>query len=389
MLDLADLLGDVPSKILWVIISFGFFRALQFIVRWYLFGKWTWPNFNFFGLRRRIRRNRGGTEVVETGTTTAETVEEAVVENEQEPDSRDLSAIPPNKKWRISNEFISLIHSVISGLWAAYALLYYDKLIKDLVEFRCEAGTNLVSVSFELHILMSVFKILMSTGYLLHDLIDLLINEQSARIIELLFHHVVVLSAFAVTMFTQRYLGVVVFGLLMELNSIFLHSRSLLNLYGVDKKSPSFRIVALLNMVTLFAFRLCVSAYLLYFVIISIPDVPWYQSLINGLVILSLASTNTVLTYRLLAADGLLGSRRQRRTPAATGETHVETIESGPLRTQLDDEVGRIFHIVQILKTLRFFLRFHQPFDQFFQDHHTIGVQTITETVVEDATQTV
>ncbi|KAF1769822.1 hypothetical protein GCK72_001639 [Caenorhabditis remanei] len=336
--------SQIVYSCVFVIISFGFFRALQFIVRWYLFGKWTWPNFNFFGLRRRIRRNRGGTEVVETGTTTAETVEEAVVENEQEPDSRDLSAIPPNKKWRISNEFISLIHSVISGLWAAYALLYYDKLIKDLVEFRCEAGTNLI---------------LMSTGYLLHDLIDLLINEQSARIIELLFHHVVVLSAFAVTMFTQRYLGVVVFGLLMELNSIFLHSRSLLNLYGVDKKSPSFRIVALLNMVTLFAFRLCVSAYLLYFVIISIPDVPWYQSLINGLVILSLASTNTVLTYRLLAADGLLGSRRQRRTPAATGETHVETIESGPLRTQLDE------------------------------DHHTIGVQTITETVVEDATQTV
>lgn len=341
MRNLADLLGDVPAKILWVIISFAFFRALQFIVRWYLFGKWTWPNFNFFGLRRRIRRNRRGTEVVETGTTTAaEPSEEPVVENEQEPDSRDLTAIPPNKKWRISNECVSLIHSVISGLWAAYALLYYKELIQDLIYFRCEAGTNLI---------------LMSTGYLLHDLVDLLVNEQSARIIELLFHHVVVLSAFGVTMFMNQFLGVVIFGLLMELNSIFLHSRSLLNLYGVNKKSPSFRIIALLNMVTLFAFRLCVSLYLLYFVATSIPDVKWYQSLINGVVILSLASTNTVLTYRLLAADGLLGSGRQRRTPAATTETNVE---AGPLQ-QTEDE-----------------------------DHHTIGVQTISGAVVEDATQT-
>uniref|UniRef100_A0A1I7T6X7 TLC domain-containing protein n=1 Tax=Caenorhabditis tropicalis TaxID=1561998 RepID=A0A1I7T6X7_9PELO len=359
MRDLADLLGDVPSKILWVIISFGFFRALQFIVRWYLFGKWTWPNFNFFGLRRRIQRNRGGTEVVETGTSTAETAEEQVVGTEQEPDSRDLSVIPPNKKWRISNECVSLIHSVISGLWAAYALLFYKQLIQDLIYFRCEAGTNLI---------------LMSTGYLLHDLVDLLVNEQSARIIELLFHHIVVLSAFGVTMFMNQFLGVVIFGLLMELNSIFLHSRSLLNLYGVDKKSPSFRIIALLNMVTLFAFRLCVSVYLLYFVFTSIPDVKWYQSLINGVVILSLASTNTVLTYRLLAADGLLGmlfylskgktsrSRRQRRTPAATAETNAEQLESGPLRTRVDDEVN-------------------------FWDHHTIGVQTISGTV-EDATQT-
>lgn len=40
----------------------------------------------------------------------------------------------------------------------------------------------------------------MSGGYLFHDLVDLLVNEQSARIMELLFHHAVVLTAFAVTL---------------------------------------------------------------------------------------------------------------------------------------------------------------------------------------------
>uniref|UniRef100_A0A8R1HS94 J domain-containing protein n=1 Tax=Caenorhabditis japonica TaxID=281687 RepID=A0A8R1HS94_CAEJA len=327
-----------------VLISFAFFRALQFIVRWYLFGKWTWPTFNFFGLRNRNNnqqeRNECGNDQPE-----AQDLNEGRTEADPDPDSRDLSAIPPNKKWRISNECVSLIHSVISGLWAAYALLYYKDLVQDLLYFRCEAAINLI---------------LMSTGYLLHDLLDLLVNEQSARIIELLYHHVVVLGAFAVTMFFNRFLGVVVFGLLMELNSIFLHSRSLLNLYGVDKKNPSFRIIALLNMVTLFAFRLCVSAYLLYFAVNSISYIPWYQALINGVLILSLAITNSVLTYRLLAADGLLGTKRERRSPAATNVTNVE---SGPLTGEIVDD----------------------------QDHHTIGVQTGSGTVplVEDATQTV
>ncbi|CAI5439047.1 unnamed protein product [Caenorhabditis angaria] len=283
-------------KLLWVIVSFFFFRALQFASH---------------------------------NTETSRSAE----------DSRDLSAIPPNKKWRISNEIVSLIHSIISGAWAAYSLLIYKELMTDLIDYRCEVALNLIYVS---------------TGYLLHDLIDLLVNEQSARIIELLFHHVVVLSAFAVTIFVGRFLGVVIFGLLMELNSIFLHSRSLLNLFGVDKTAQSFRIIALCNMVTLFLFRLCVSGYLLYFVISTIPDVPWWQSLVNGLVILSLGSTNTVLTYRLLAADGLLGKNRQRKSPATTGLTNIEDGD---------------------------------------ENHHTVAVQTGNATVPlvvsDDATQTV
>ncbi|CAB3407175.1 unnamed protein product [Caenorhabditis bovis] len=308
-----------------VAVSFIFFRVLQFAVRWYLFGKFTWhTSFNYFGLRRN----------------NAEAANRRQLE-----DSRDLTVIPPNKKWRISNEGLSLIHSVVSGLWAGYALLYYKDLMTDLIHYRCEVAINLI---------------LMSTGYLLHDLIDLLVNEQSARIIELLFHHVVVLTAFAVTMFTGKFLGVVVFGLLMELNSIFLHSRSLLNLYGVDKKSPSFRMIALLNMITLFFFRLCVSAYLLYFAATTVTIIPWWQVLINSVVILSLASTNSVLTYRLLAADGLLGTSRARKSPAPTGDTNIEDIESATQRVLSDEE------------------------------HHEVAVQAGNQTVplVEDSTQT-
>jgi len=61
----------------------------------------------------------------------------------------------------------------------------------------------------------------MSFGYLVHDFIDLVVNERSARIIELLFHHVVVLTGFTVTHITGQFLYIVVIGLLMEVNRLF------------------------------------------------------------------------------------------------------------------------------------------------------------------------
>uniref|UniRef100_A0A0K0CW48 TLC domain-containing protein n=1 Tax=Angiostrongylus cantonensis TaxID=6313 RepID=A0A0K0CW48_ANGCA len=227
--------------------SFLFFRILQYVVRWYLFGKCSFRAFSYFGISGR---------------------------NQNSDSSRDLTVVPPNKKWRISNEAVSLIHSVASGLWAAYVLLFYKRLFEDLINERTQVALELVYVSF---------------GYLLHDFFDLVLNEQSARIIELLFHHIVVITGFIVTLtsfsssftlfistihiyakvflVTRKYLGVVMFGLLMEINSVFLHTRSLMNLYGVKRKSTSFRLVALLNIITLAVFRLSVSFYLVYWAV--------------------------------------------------------------------------------------------------------------------------
>lgn len=73
----------------------------------------------------------------------------------------------------------------------------------------------------------------------------------------------------------------------MELNSIFLHSRSLLNLYRQPKESISFRFVALVNIVTFFIFRMAISAYLIYWLIWSIffavgdDELGWYMLIFN------------------------------------------------------------------------------------------------------------
>ncbi|GMR52910.1 hypothetical protein PMAYCL1PPCAC_23105 [Pristionchus mayeri] len=296
---------DFGEGCLYVLLSFAFFRILQYIVRWYLFGKCYFRTFSYFAFRRRAGSERNPAA-----------------------DSTTLSAIPPNKKWRICNEIVSLLHAAVSGLWAGYSILVYKDIISDMIYYRHPVIVNLIFVS---------------TGYLLHDLLDLLINERSVRIIELLFHHVVVLTAFATSQVTGMFLGIVIFGLLMELNSVFLHSRSLLNLYGYDKKSTAFKMIALLNMVTLLVFRLGVSLYLMYWLLTDCFSRAWYFILPCFFVIVSLFCTNTVLAYRVMAADGWFGKKRARqpsRSNAATENTAVvEEDEEDESSDECDDDL--------------------------------------------------
>lgn len=185
----------------------------------------------------------------------------------------------------------------------------------------------------------------MSFGYIIHDLIDLLINERSVRILELLFHHVVVMVAFMTTIVPSLFLGVVVLGLLMEVNSIFLHSRSLMNLYRVPKESTAFKFVALLNILTFMVFRMAVSVYLIYWQVANAWSLRWYYTLLTFLVIFSLFTTNTVLCYRVMAADGLLGKGRARqpaRADTKASEEDEELDADDEDFDETDEEAGQV-----------------------------------------------
>nr|CAD2197622.1 unnamed protein product [Meloidogyne enterolobii]CAD2198650.1 unnamed protein product [Meloidogyne enterolobii] len=289
--------------------SFFFFRLLQFIVRWYLFGKWTFRTFSYFKIRT-FRRNRN-----------------------KNMDSKSLQLVPPNKKWRISNEIVSLFHSVLSGLWALYILVNIEEYIHN-------EKSTLITVRTK----SAEYLVLMSFGYLVHDFIDLVVNERSARIIELLFHHVVVLTGFTVTHITGQFLYIVVIGLLMEVNSIFLHTRSLMNLYRQKKNSTAFKIVAMLNISTFVLFRLAVSAALIGWLFYHYVSglVQWYLQVINSLLVFSLTTTNCVLFYRVLAADGLLGANRARAADLKdkrheTGAQNADPVH-GATTQQKDDK---------------------------------------------------
>lgn len=54
--------------------------------------------------------------------------------------------MPPNKKWRISNEVVSLIHSVVSGAWALYLCVIYKDLLDNMNDFQNYTSLILVSL---------------------------------------------------------------------------------------------------------------------------------------------------------------------------------------------------------------------------------------------------
>jgi len=259
-----------------ILCSFAFFGLLQYTVRFYLFGKCSFRTFDYFKFVRRSKKRRRTL-----------------------PSSTELEVVPPNKKWRISNEAVSLIHSVISGIWALYSITTYSGLLTEMNTFTHPVPKFLIYISF---------------GYIAHDLVDLLVNERSVRILELLFHHIIVIMAFMTTLVTDMFLGVVILGLLMECNSIFLHSRSLLNLYRQPKDSTAFKFIALLNILTFMVFRIAVSIYLIYWQASNMIGgfLVWYHAIVTFFVIVSLAVTNSVLLYRVLSADGLFGKERAR-----------------------------------------------------------------------------
>ena len=59
-------------------------------------------------------------------------------------------------------------------------------------------------------------QVLFSSGYLIHDALDLIYHERSLRTLELMFHHVSIILALMCCVFTKRYVSLCACGLLME-----------------------------------------------------------------------------------------------------------------------------------------------------------------------------
>ena len=71
-------------------------------------------------------------------------------------------------------------------------------------------------------------------------------------------HHLVVLACFGASVTKSMFLGLTMVAMLMEVNSIFLHSRTLC-LYSGLKNTNLYRFISISNIATLIVFRLMVS----------------------------------------------------------------------------------------------------------------------------------
>ncbi|XP_034538971.1 TLC domain-containing protein 2-like isoform X2 [Notolabrus celidotus] len=204
------------------------------------------------------------------------------------------------KQWKWRNTWTSLAHSALTGAWAVLCLHRQPQMLEDLITSHSLLSHSLVAVS---------------TGYFIHDFLDVGLNQPLKQSWELLVHHGTVISCFSLAVTSRLYVSLAVVSLLIEIHSVFLHIRMLLLLSGrrnrpgteatAARPSVAYNLTRWLNMGTLLVFRVCTMGWMTRWLASHFDLLPRFV-LMMGTVGTSLISMmNVVLFYRLLRADFL------------------------------------------------------------------------------------
>jgi hypothetical protein len=153
-----------------------------------------------------------------------------------------------------------------------------------------------------------------STGYFVCDAFDIIISGQASTMWEVLLHHAGVLSIFVYNIFECRYIGYTIIALVVEVNSIFLHLRKLMQMASVGFQNPVYRIVTFFNLISFVGCRFLFSLALITYGLIVYRDrmSTFYYCILTATMFVMWV-VNSILFWRLVKNDLL-----RRRTSAAT-----------------------------------------------------------------------
>lgn len=198
--------------------------------------------------------------------------------------------IAEKQRWRWKNISVSLIHAVMSGTWAVFCFVEEPKMMEDLIQTSTFMGHTVISAS---------------VGYFLYDSFDMLRYQRTRQSLELLLHHIVIILCFGIAIFTKVYVGYAVLALIVELNSIFLHLRQLLQCCGFSKTSSLYRLNSLVNLGTFLGFRILTLAWMTRWIVINKNLVPLVFYSVGSIGLAVVTVMNIILFYRLLNSDFL------------------------------------------------------------------------------------
>ncbi|XP_075052810.1 TLC domain-containing protein 2 [Mixophyes fleayi] len=205
------------------------------------------------------------------------------------------SALRNPWKWR--NIWTSFIHSLLTGSWALLGFYLHPEMAEDLISTHSCFSHCLIAVSI---------------GYFIHDFVDMLQNQKLHQSWELLFHHIVVITCFGISMLLHRYVGFSVVALLVEINSIFLHLRQILLMTNL-LKTTMYRLNSLLNLGTYVIFRIITLAWMTRWLVLNREKIPLLTYTIGSVGMAIMTAMNIVLFYRLLRSDFLKSARDTAR----------------------------------------------------------------------------
>ncbi|XP_004746924.1 TLC domain-containing protein 2 [Mustela putorius furo] len=222
------------------------------------------------------------------------------------------SAAQDSWKWR--NICVSLVHSLLTGVWALLGLSLYPQMAADPINGHPSWALVLVAVS---------------VGYFLADGVDMLLNQTLGQAWELLCHHSVVVSCLSTAILSNQYVGLCVVSLLLELNSVCLHLRKLL-LLSHQAASLAFSVASWATLATLALFRLVPLGWMSLWLIRQQHQVPPPLVILSGTGLVTVGAISITLGIRILVNDVL----RARPCPRILGYK-----ETGGTRRYRDGEL--------------------------------------------------
>lgn len=192
------------------------------------------------------------------------------------------------KEWKWRNTANSLLHSFVTGCGACFCFWSAPEMRKDLISESSPASYSLISFSI---------------GYFIYDLIDMAKNDRKSKTYELLLHHFMVILAFSTAMTQKKYLGYTLMALLVEVNSVFLHSRVLLLMQNWSKSSVVYRINNSLNLGTFVVFRIMTLGWMTRWLVQHRTDMGTFDVYVAGATLTVVMGMNIILLQRLLNSD--------------------------------------------------------------------------------------
>ncbi|KAM9006428.1 TLC domain-containing protein 1 [Sarcophilus harrisii] len=191
----------------------------------------------------------------------------------------------PVRTWRWHNLLVSFAHSIVSGLWALLCVWQTPEMLVELETASSLSGYWLVCFS---------------TGYFIHDTLDIVLSSQTRASWEYLVHHVLAIFAFASGIFQGTFVAGGVMTLFVEVSNIFLTIRMLMKLSN-NQNHVFYEINKYINLAMYFLFRLAPQAYLTSFFLQYLGQRTLGAFLLTILLLLDLM----ILTYfsRLLRSD--------------------------------------------------------------------------------------
>jgi hypothetical protein len=207
-------------------------------------------------------------------------------------------SVRPEKVWEIKNLQISFIHSTLSSVLMTYTLIKKSQMFDDLLLYVCYE--SYMAISFSL-------------GYFVYDLFDMYYNNKIVSLWQVTIHHAVCIFICGYNLINLYSLGYMCIGMTMEVNSVFLHARKILKLYGFGD-SPTTNLIKFFNFFTFFVFRFGTLAFAAYSLYTYSYRLSFFNRILNYVAFSLMLLINIALFQVLLTSDLFLKRKKADKT---------------------------------------------------------------------------